>query len=115
MNFGALSHGSIEIDGVTYTKDVVIDRGEVRKRKKKASKAYKNRYGHTPLSADEEIPWKCNVLIIGTGHEEGMIVMDEVREEAEKRGVELRIMNTKDAVEALKREKDANAILHLTC
>jgi hypothetical protein len=115
MNFGILSRGSIEIDGVIYTKDVVIDGGAVRKRKKKSSKAYKKRYGHTPLSTDEEIPWMCNVLIIGTGHEESMIVMDEVREEAERRGVELRIMNTRDAVEALKREEDANAILHLTC
>lgn len=36
MHFGKYSFGSIHIDGVTYEHDVVIDRGEVQKRKKKA-------------------------------------------------------------------------------
>ena len=35
MRFESFSFGSIRIDGVTYTHDVVIDRGQVRKRKKK--------------------------------------------------------------------------------
>ena len=47
----------IEIDGESYDYDVVIDKGAVSKRKKKRSKAYRDRYGHTPLSADEPIPW----------------------------------------------------------
>ena len=33
--FEAFSFGSIRIDGVTYEHDVLIDRGQVRKRKKK--------------------------------------------------------------------------------
>src|SRR5262247_1806105 len=33
--YEAFSFGSIRLDGVTYEHDVVIDRGEVRKRKKK--------------------------------------------------------------------------------
>ncbi len=115
MNFGAVSFGSVEIDGVLYTKDVVIDRGAVRKRKKKPSKIYKKDYGHTPLSADEDIPWNCDVIIIGTGYEGTMPVMEEVYKEAEKRGVELRAMNTKEAIEELRAVEDTNAILHLTC
>ncbi|MCI0625925.1 MAG: hypothetical protein L0387_30505 [Acidobacteria bacterium] len=35
MRFQDFSFGSIRIDGVTHEHDVVIDRGEVRKRKKK--------------------------------------------------------------------------------
>ena len=35
MHFEAFSFGLIRIDGVTYEHDVVIDRGWVRKRKKK--------------------------------------------------------------------------------
>jgi hypothetical protein len=35
MRFEALSFGSIRIDGVTYSHDVVIDRGQIRKRRKK--------------------------------------------------------------------------------
>jgi hypothetical protein len=67
MHVDRLSFGSIRIDGVTYEHDVVIDRGEVRKRKKKPSKKYRNQFGHTPLSVAEKIPWKCSRLIIGTG------------------------------------------------
>ena len=51
MRFGRFKFGSIQIDGVTYEYDVVIDGGSIRKRKKKPSKPFRNAYGHTPLSA----------------------------------------------------------------
>lgn len=35
MQFDSFSFGSIQIDGSTYEYDVVIDRGEISKRKKK--------------------------------------------------------------------------------
>ena len=59
MRFEKFSFGSIRIDGVTYEHDVVIDRGEIRKRKKKPSKEFRAAFGHTPLSVEEGIPWKC--------------------------------------------------------
>ena len=60
--FEAFSFGTIRIDGVTYEHDVLIDRGQVRKRKKKPSKKFREAFGHTPLSAEEKIPWKCRRL-----------------------------------------------------
>jgi hypothetical protein len=51
-----LSFGSIRIDGITYEHDVVIDQGQMRKRKKKPSKKFRGEFGHTPLSAEEESP-----------------------------------------------------------
>jgi hypothetical protein len=66
MKFQEFSFGSIRIDGVSYDYDVVIDRGEVRKRKKKASKKFREAFGHTPLSLEEGIPWKCRRLVVGT-------------------------------------------------
>jgi len=36
------------------------------KRKKEPSKKFREA-GHTPLSVEEEIPWKCRRLVIGTG------------------------------------------------
>jgi hypothetical protein len=69
--------GSIHIHGSTYEHDVIIDRGEIRKRKKKPSKQFRNEFGHTPLSA-EEIPWKCGQLVIGTGAYGKLPVMQEV-------------------------------------
>ena len=62
MRFEKFSFGSIRIDGITYEHDVVIDRGEVRKRKKKPSKKFRAAFGHTPISPKEAIPWKCRGL-----------------------------------------------------
>jgi hypothetical protein len=62
MRVEKFSFGSIRIDGVTYEHDVVIDRGEVRK-----PKEFRDAFGHTPLSVEEGIPWKCQRLVIGTG------------------------------------------------
>jgi len=38
MQFENFSFGSLRIDGSTYEQDVIIDRGKIRKRKKKPSK-----------------------------------------------------------------------------
>src|SRR4249920_2976723 len=67
MKARLLDFGSIEVDGLRYEHDIVIDGGTVRKRKKKPSKPYRSQFGHTPLSADEELPWRGSQLIIGTG------------------------------------------------
>jgi len=115
MRFEAFSFGSIRIDGVTYEHDVLIDRGEVQKRKKKPSKKFRDNFGHTPLSTEERIPWKCRYLVIGTGTG-ALPVMDEVKREARRRNVELRILPTAQAIETLKAAgADTNAILHVTC
>jgi len=86
MRFEAFSFGSIRIDGITYNHDVIIDRGEVHKRKKKASKRFRDDFGHTPLSVEERIPWKCRSLVIGTGTG-ALPVMDEVKQEARRRKI----------------------------
>jgi hypothetical protein len=115
MRFEAFSFGSIRIDGVTYQHDVVIDRGHVRKRKKKPSKKFRDAFGHTPLSVEEDIPWKCRRLVIGTGTG-ALPVMDEVKREAKRRRVELVILPTSEAIAELKQHPDrANAVLHVTC
>ena len=56
MRFEAFSFGSICIDGTSYAYDVVIDRGRIRKRKKKPSKRFRDSFGHTPLSIEEKLP-----------------------------------------------------------
>lgn len=115
MRFEAFSFGSIRIDGTTYDHDVIIDRGTVHKRKKKPSKKFRDDFGHTPLSAEERIPWKCHRLVIGTGGG-ALPVMDEVKQEARRRSVELRILPTAQAIELLKvDDQDTNAVLHVTC
>ena len=116
MRFSHFEFGVIEIDGVTYEHDLVIDRGEVHRRKKKASKKYRETFGHTPLSTEEDIPWKCNCLVVGTGAYGRLPVMDDVKREAKNRGVKLVMLPTAKAIKVLeKHAKKHNAVLHVTC
>jgi hypothetical protein len=82
MKARLVKFGEIEVEGKRYTHDVVIDGGKVRKRKKGPSKRFREKFGHTPLSAGEEIPWGGKRLIIGTGADGALPVMDEVLAEA---------------------------------
>ena len=116
MDFGKFHFGSIAIDGVMYAHDVVVDRGKIRKRRKKASKKFRKEFGHTPVSVEEEIPWKCEHLVIGTGRYGSLPVMDEVGLGARRRKVDLLILPTDEAIETLaERIEGTNAILHVTC
>jgi hypothetical protein len=117
MNVTFIRFGEIEIDGVRYHEDVVIDGGNVRLRDKGPSKKHKAKFGHTPLSAREDIPWSCQRLIIGSGAEGLLPVMKKVRRWADEKGVELVILPTPQACEQLTSAdlEHTNAILHVTC
>ena len=116
MGIDDFHFGSISIGGTTYEHDVVIDAGHVRKRKKKPSKQFRDKFGHTPLSVAEDIPWNCKRLVIGTGAYGSLPVMDEVQREATRRNVELLVMPTAQAIDALgDQSPETNAILHVTC
>jgi hypothetical protein len=116
MRFTGYSFGSIRVDGTTYEHDLIIDRGKIRKRKKAASRKFRDAYGHTPVSLDEDIPWRCRRLVIGTGADGALPVMQQVRDEARRRKVDLVVRPTAQAIGALaKAGPDTNAILHLTC
>jgi hypothetical protein len=115
MRFEEFSFGSIRIDGTTHEHDVVVDRGQVRKRKKKPSQRFRDAFGHTPVSIEEVIPWKCRRLVIGTGTG-ALPVMAEVKREAKRRKIKLLILPTAEAIEELKQKpEETNAILHVTC
>jgi hypothetical protein len=112
-----LGFGAIEVDGREYEHDIVIERGRVRQRKKKPSKPYRNEFGHTPLSANEELPWGGSRLIIGTGAYGSLPIMPEVIEEAARRGVDLAAVPTEEACRLIARldEREVHAVLHVTC
>jgi hypothetical protein len=115
LGFEAFSFGSIRINGTTYEHDIVIDRGHVSKRNKKPSKKFRSAFGHTPLSIEEEIPWKCRRLVVGTGTG-ALPIMDEVKHEAHRREIELVILPTAEAIKTLQENPvKTNAILHVTC
>lgn len=117
MQARLLGFGSVEIDGTRYDHDVVIDRGTIRKRHKGASRPFRGRFGHTPLTLAEEIPWGGRQLIIGTGADGALPIVPDVVAEAVRRGVELVALPTDracDLLETLDR-RDVRAILHVTC
>jgi hypothetical protein len=109
--------GEVEIDGLRYERDVVIVEGRVRRRDKGPSKRLRDRYGHTPLTAAEDIPWDAHRLIIGTGAAGALPIDESVRKEARRRGVELVTVPTKEACALLSESElaDVAAILHVTC
>jgi hypothetical protein len=117
MKVRLISFGRLEVDGEEFDHDVVVEHGEVRKRKKGPSKHYRGDYGHTPLSVDEHIPWSARRLIVGTGADGQLPVMDEVYAEAKRRGVKVVALPTQDACDLLSStaDKDMAAILHVTC
>jgi len=116
MQVNDYSFGSVRVDGVTYDHDLIIDRGKIRKRNKAASRKFRAEYGHTPLSVAEDIPWRCRRLVIGTGADGALPVMQQVRDEARRRKVDLVVVPTAEAIGVLTGSAaHTNAILHLTC
>ena len=117
MNTRWLGFGEIEIEGKRYDADVVIEYGQVRRRRKKPSKPYRDRFGHTPLSADERIPWGGPRLIVGTGADGLLPIMAEVYEEAARRNVEIVALPTEAACRLIAdlESDEVNAVLHVTC
>ena len=110
------SDRSRSTDGNTIMTSSSI-RGRCASRVKKPSKPQRTRYGHTPLSADEEIPWGGSRLIVGTGASGSLPITPEVDHEAISRGVELVALPTADACGLIAGldPREVNAILHVTC
>lgn len=112
-----IAFGEIEVEGRRFTHDVVIEAGEVAKRHKKPSKPYRAELGHTPLSAEEKIPWGGRRLIVGTGESGALPILPAVWAEAEHRGVELVALPTEEALRLIGDVDagDVYAIMHVTC
>jgi hypothetical protein len=116
VRFSGYSFGSVRAGGVTYNHDLIIDRRKIRQRNKGASRQLRRAHGHTPLSAAEDIPWRCRRLVIGTGADGALPVMTQVRDEARRRKVDLVVLPTAQAIGMLSQVgNDTNAVLHLTC
>ena len=117
MDVRWIGFGEVEVDGRRYDHDLVIERGDVRKRKKGASKGRRDDYGHTPLTAAEDIPWGGEVLIVGTGAYGSLPVTPDVYEEAGRRGVDVVAEPSEQAIARLREidARDVYAVLHITC
>jgi hypothetical protein len=117
MKLRMQTFGEIEVEGERYDYDLVVEQGRIRKRSKKPSKAFRARYGHTPLSAEEAIPWHGKRLFVGTGMYGKLPIMSELYAAAEQKGIEVVALLTPELCGVLQKlkPKDVNAILHVTC
>ena len=117
MKAKSVRFGEIRIEGVRYAHDVVVDGGRIRRRDKGPSKALREQYGHTPLSAAEALPWGGRQLIVGTGVDGRLPVAPEVYQEAVRRGVDLTVLPTPGACRLLAdlKRTQVYAVLHVTC
>jgi hypothetical protein len=106
---------TLDVNYVWYQRDSLSPYVILFGTKKKPSKKFRDKFGHTPLSMEEKIPWKCKRLVIGTGAYGRLPVMNEVKAEAERRHVELVVLPTREALRLMEKESKANAILHVTC
>jgi hypothetical protein len=109
--------GAVEIDGRRYDRDVVIEAGKVRRRKKGPSKPRKPEYGHTPLTSDEKVPWSARTLIVGTGANGQLPITDDLYAAAVDRGVTVVARPTPEACALLSAADPGSvaAVLHVTC
>jgi hypothetical protein len=117
MKAELVDFGVLELEGRRYTRDVVIDGGRISRRHKGRSKSLRERYGHTPLSLLEDIPWGGERLIVGTGDDGALPVDPAVEAEARRRGITIEALPTRDACRRLADlpVRDVYAILHVTC
>jgi len=114
MSIAAYRFGSIEIDGRTYTSDVVITPERV-------VDTWWRQQGHNLAIVDlaEAVAAKPAVLVIGTGYFGRMAVSDETRRHLEAQGIQVREARTREAVQDFNRlQRESTrvvAALHLTC
>jgi hypothetical protein len=110
--------GSITIDGENYDRDVLIRLGgQVRKRKKKLSKAV---YGtsHT-ISLDEAryvYQEEATRLLVGTGQYGLVELSEEAAEYLDAQGCRVDLLPTKEAIKAWNETEGALiGLFHVTC
>jgi len=110
MHIGEYSFGHIALGGKAYGNDVIIRGKDV--------KGWRRKESHK-LSLDDlkgVLEHKPMKLIIGTGHDGCMEIMDDVVRYCRENGISLGVLRTGEAVERfnMSKEKGIVAALHLT-
>src|SRR5450830_1008120 len=107
------SFGSITIDGIKFTKDLIIYPDHI-------NSNWRRKTGHLLTEDDitEILDYKPEVLIIGTGASGLMKVDDKLKDKLKVLGIEFVIKKTSEAVNEYNgtyKDKKVVCALHLTC
>jgi len=112
------SFGSITIAGVQFERDVVITlHGEVKKRKKKLSKAI---YGTSHVISLEEARYvyedDTEEIVIGAGQFGRVKLSDEAEQFLQEKGCQITLLPTPEAIQAWNQAAGATiGLFHVTC
>lgn len=118
MRIDGTRFGGVTIDGKTYDHDVVVAlSGEVRKRKKKLSKA---QYGtsHIISKAEAKSVFEkgCEEIFIGAGQDGNVRLSPEAQDYFEKHSCQIVLRRTPEAVRSFNRSRARKiALMHVTC
>jgi hypothetical protein len=110
--------GSITIEGTLYDHDVIIRlSGEIKKRKKKLSKAV---YGTSHIISIDEAKFiyedGAERVIIGSGQSGTVKLSDEAREYFDKKGCRVDLLPTPEALDFWNRVDGPRiGLFHVTC
>jgi hypothetical protein len=110
--------GSITIEGKTFRRDVLIRlSGEVKKRKKKLSKAV---YGTSHIVSLEEAKYVyqkgAGRLIVGTGQSGLVELSEKATDYFRRKGCRVELLPTRQAIEAWNKAEGAViGLFHVTC
>lgn len=113
MIINSYSFGAIEVDGKSFTSDIIIYPDKI-------DDNWWRREGHNLVPEDIEsiLDYKPDVLVIGTGYSGVMQVSPEVRKEIVARGINLVVEKTEEATKIfneISSKKRVVAAFHLTC
>lgn len=114
MNINDYRFGNINIEGISYTSDVIITQDEVKD-------SWWRKQGHNlaPEDLEEVVVNAPKIVVIGTGYYGRMQVPEETISWLKSKGIEVHCAPTGDAVKAFNDlQKHCAAIvaaLHLTC
>jgi hypothetical protein len=107
MNIAACHFGRIDIDGRTYTSDVIITPERV-------LDSWWRQEGHRLAVVDlpDIVAARPDVLVIGTGYLGRMSVSDKARQYLRAHGIEVREARTREAVQEFNRlQKTHNRVV----
>ena len=114
MEIASYSFGRIEIDGQTYTADVIVTPERV-------VGTWWRKQGHRLAIADlpEIMAARPAILVVGTGYYGRMAIAEATRNHLQAHGIRLREARTGEAVAEFNRLQRESArvvaALHLTC
>ncbi|MFC1522406.1 Mth938-like domain-containing protein [Elusimicrobiota bacterium] len=108
------SFGQITINGQKYTSDVIISQDSV-------DPSWRRKNGHELCAADLNEKWKekPEILVIGTGSDGCVVILQEIRDYLKGQDIELMEQKTQFACQAynklIQSGKKVVVALHLTC